>query len=252
MKHPYLLLYSEVKGLNGCRIRPIKNNKYKRMKTISIKLLLVILMINLSSCKKENTSFSDYQFSEKDQVINCTEVDSKLLNEALYSFEKDITPYFDKKLQNTNRAYNIFTKQASNKRIDFAKFTSKHSVEIAKALKEAGFINANGVNYKNPLIHCIGENMKKDDLKTTFNALVSTNSMNRTLFNPALQTKSHIVYGDKYLSLYVALEYYYAEILKIDFTNVNFDREADTKPANPVKATSPNAKVDFNKRPAKK
>ncbi|WP_055442494.1 hypothetical protein [Lacinutrix himadriensis] len=232
-------------------MKTIKNNKYKRMKTISIKLLLVILMFNLSSCKKESPTFSDYQFAEEEQVISCTEVNNKLLNEAIYSFEKDITPYFDKQLQNTNRAYNTFIKQATNKRVDFAKFTSKHSVEIAKALKEAGFIRANGVNYKNPLIHCIGENMKKDDLKTTFNALISTNSMNRALFTPALQTKSHVVYGDKYLSLYVILEYYYADVLKIDFTNVNFDRAKETEPANPIKATSPNAKVDFNKRPAK-
>ena len=147
------------------------------MKTLSIKLLLVILIFNFSSCKKGSASFTDYQFADQPAVITCPDIDNKLLNEALYSFEKDITPYFDKQNQNENRAYNTFTKQATSKKTDITTFASKHSVALANALREAGFIGENGVNYNNPLIPCIAENMKKEDLKTTFNALVSTNSM---------------------------------------------------------------------------
>lgn len=219
------------------------------MKTSSIKLLLVILICNVSSCKNEKSSFTDYQFADKTAVITCADTDSKLLNEALYSFEKDMIPFYDLQQQNANRAYNTFTKQATSKKIDLTKFVSKHSVALASALKEAGFIGENGVNYNNPVITCIAENMQKEDIKTTFNALVSTNSMRRELFNPALQSKTHKVHADKYLSMYVALEYFYADILKTDFTNVDFNRQTATKPEAILK--SDNGKVDFNKRPRK-
>ncbi|WP_452228808.1 MULTISPECIES: hypothetical protein [unclassified Lacinutrix] len=224
------------------------------MRNSSIKLLIVILIFNFSSCKKESSSFSDYQFAEETPVINCENTDNKLLNEALYSFEKDMTPFYDLLKQNKTLAYNTFTKRATNKKIDPTLFASKHSVAIANALKEAGFISEKGVNYKNSLMHCIGENMKKEDIKTTFNALLTTNSLSKKLFNPALQSKTHKVHVDKYLSIYVALEYFYVEILKADFTNVDFNRlkatKRDTAKPNIIQ-NSNNSKVDFNKRPAK-
>ena len=222
------------------------------MKTISIKLLLVILIFNFSSCKNESASFTDYKFADQTQVITCTNVDSKILNEALYSFEKDIIPFYDKQKQNANRAYNMFTKQATNRKIDVTKFASKHSVELANALKSSGFIGENGVNYNNPLIKCIAENMQKGDIKTTFKALVSVNSMSKSLFNPALQTKTHRVHADKYLSMYVALEYFYAEILKTDFTKVDFNRpDVIINEELKKQVQEKNSKVDFNKRPRK-
>ncbi|MDO6598135.1 hypothetical protein Q4512_14520 [Oceanihabitans sp. 2_MG-2023] len=224
------------------------------MKNISIKLLLLTIIINFSSCKKQKSSFADYQFNNEVQVINCGDLDNELLNEALYSFEKDFVPFYDLLQQNPIRAYNTFTKQATGKKIDPTLFASKHSVALANALKESGFITGKGVNYNNPLIKCIAENMKKEGIKTTFNALVATNSFSKQLFNPALQTKTHKVNGDKYLSLYVALEYFYVEILKTDFTNVDFNRPKATKQENTKPIFNPNAnnsKVDFNKRPVK-
>ncbi|MBU2940735.1 hypothetical protein KO494_14395 [Lacinutrix sp. C3R15] len=219
------------------------------MKNISIKILVVILTVNFLSCKKEQSSFADYQFAEKTPVITCTNIDNKLLNEALYSFEKDIVAHFDKQQQNENRAYNFFAKQAVSRKTDVTKYASKHSVVLASALRDAGIIAEKGLIYSNPLIPCIAENMKKDDLKTTFNALVSTNSLSKELFQPALQIKIHKIHADKYLSMYVALEYFYAEILKTDFTNVDFNR---TEPAKTeVKENINNPKVDFNKRPRK-
>jgi len=220
------------------------------MKKISIKLLVVILTFNFLSCKKEQPSFTDYQFAEKTPVITCPDTDNKLLNEALYSFEKDIVAHFDKKQLNENRAYNFFAKQAITRKTDVTKYASKHSVDLATALKDAGFIAEKGVNYSNPLIPCIAENMNKDDIKTTFKALVSTNSLKKELFKPALQTKIHRIQADNYLSMYVALEYFYAEILKTDFTNVDFNRTETAKTQTKINVEN-NKKVDFNKRPRK-
>ncbi|MDX1277384.1 hypothetical protein [Oceanihabitans sediminis] len=209
------------------------------MKTFSIKLLLVILIINLSSCKQENTpTFSNYKFAEKPQVLSCTDVDSKLLNEALYSFESDIAASYNNHRNNLVLSINTFTRQAASRTPDYAKIATQHSVELASALKDAGFLNDNGVNYNNPVFDCFTEKIQESGLKTTFNALLSTNSLKKELINPPLQRNAHTVGNDKYLAMYVALEYYYSAIL-------NMDLEAENKPAE-------NTKVDFNKRPARK
>lgn len=225
------------------------------MKTNIIKILLVVLIFNFSSCKKGSTSsFSDYKFSEQPQVVSCANEDNKLLNEALHSFEKDIAGFYDLTQNSPIRAYNIFTKQATNSKASYDKFVSRHSVSLATALKEAGYINENGVDYNHEIINCIAENMTADGLKTTFNALVTTNSLSKNLFNPALQSGTNKVANDKYLGLYVALEYFYAELLKIDFSKVDFNRPTVKKQDSKQKikaATQSNKKVDFNKRPKK-
>ena len=50
-------------------------------------LILILSVFTLFNCKQENT-FSEYQYADKEQVIACDNCNSKLFNEALYSFEK--------------------------------------------------------------------------------------------------------------------------------------------------------------------
>jgi len=236
------------------------------MKTISIKLLLLLLMFNLVNCKKENntSSISEYQYADQPQTINCSSADSKLLNEALYTFENDIVNFYDAKQKTVVRAYNAFTRKAvSNKKPAFEEFVSEHSVNIGKAISATGIFKAGGLDYNNDLIRCIGDNMAKGDLKTTFNALLTTNSMNKTLYGPALIGQASSMGKDKYLGLYVALEYFYSEINKIDFSQIDFEKRdeenatqakqaEEVKKANQIIPIQPkNSKVDFNKRPRK-
>ena len=234
------------------------------MKTISTKLILLLLIFNLISCKKENntSSISEYQYADQPQTINCSNSDSKLLNEALYTFKNDIANYYDSQQKNMVRAYNAFTRAAvSNKKPAYEEFVSEHSVNVAKALNDTGIFNIEGLNYDHDIIKCIGKNMSAGGIETTFKALLSKNSMRVSLFEPALGGKASSMEKDSYLGLYVALEYFYSKINKIDFSQVDFkkrDEENATrakqaeeiKKANQVNPIQPkNSKVDFNKRP---
>lgn len=227
------------------------------MKT-TIKLFFLAVIFNLSSCK-QNTTFSDYQYADKPQVIKCSnDVDSKLLNEALYAFENDIANHFDKNRQNVNSAYPPYIRQvASNRAIPYTTFVSEHTVAVANALKGTSLYKNGKLNYQSKTITCLAENMQEGGLKTTFNALLATNSMSKQLYGPALQTEAIKVSKDKNLAMYVALEYFYAQLNNIDFTNVDFNKKAETKPIpqkkpeiTPIK--SQNNKVDFNKKPIKR
>ena len=230
------------------------------MKTISIKLLLVLLIFNLTSCKKENSvsTISEYQYADQAQTINCTSADNKLLNEAIYAFENDIVNLYGAQQKNLIRGYNGFFRSiTSNKKVALEEFVSEHSVNIGKALSSAGIFKVGGLDYNHDLIACIGENMADGNLKTTFNALLSTNSMSKNLYQPALEGKASNMGKDKYLGLYIALEYFYSEVNKTDFSQVDFEKRdaaliEKAKPVAPVTPMAPNnSKVDFNRRPAK-
>jgi hypothetical protein len=196
-----------------------------------------LVVATLWSCKevaKEKT-LTAYEFSEKGIVVNCDNFDLKLLNEALFAFEDDISKHYGKTNPNLTRAYSQFLRDATYKRAKFAEIATPHTFKIAEVLKsKTNLWNSSALNYKHPIVGCIGDNLTNKDLKTTLNALIKTNSMSTKLYGPAVQSHYSLATKDKYLAIYIALDFYYANLLNIDPTTV--------KPAETTK-------VDFNKTP---
>lgn len=204
-------------------------------------LIAVLLIFAFFSCKQQNT-FSDYKFADKPQAISCEGLNSKLYNEALYSFEDDILSYYKEKKQSSAlvQAYSQFTRAAVYGRIKFEDFASQHTLNVFEALKEeADLWDANNtnshLNYNGNTIRCVSENIKDANLKATLNALISTNSMSPKLFGAPLLTKYRNALSDKHLALYMALDLYYSNLFELDLSKVNLDK--------------PEQKVDFNKLP---
>ena len=211
------------------------------MQTQFLKLLVIALAINTVSCKKENT-VTEYKFEEKGIVLNCDNVNLKLYNEALFSFEKDIEAYYGKGTPNLSRAYSQFIRSAINGRVKYEDVVSKHTRNIFEVLKnETNLWDANNpktyLNYNSPLVNCIANNIQNKDLKTTLNALISTNSMSPKLFGSPLMTNYSAAVRDKYVAAYVAFDLYYAKLFKVDLSKVTLKKEE--------------SKVDFNKVPPK-
>ena len=209
------------------------------MQTQILKLLIITLVINVVSCKKKST-LSEYKFEKKGIVLNCDNINLKLYNEALFSFEKDIETFYGKDKPNLTRAYSQFIRSAIGGRIKYEDIISQHSLNIFEALKaENNLWDANNpktyLNYSSPLVNCIANNIQNKDLKTTLNALISTNSMSPKLFGSPLMTNYSTATRDKYLAAYIAFDLYYAKFFNVDFSKVNLEK--------------PEAKVDFNKIP---
>ena len=74
------------------------------------------------------------------------------------------------------------------------------------------------------IIKCISSNIIDKNLKTTFNALISTNSMTPKLFGTPLMTKYRNLINDKYLATYVALDLYYAKLFDVNLADINFNK----------------------------
>jgi len=207
-----------------------------------ISIPVFLLVITLISCKQEKV-FSNYKYTDKPVVFTCEGVDSKLLNEALYSFEDDILNHYKGVKENfrLDQAYSQLIRNSVFGRLKLEDIISKHSVEIFEALKkDTSLWEANTqeshLNYNSATLKCISNNINDTALKTTYGALVATNSMSPKLFGAPLVSKYRNTIKDKNLAMYVALDLYYAKMLDLDFSKVNLNK--------------PEQKVDFNKLPA--
>ncbi|MCL5129906.1 MULTISPECIES: hypothetical protein [unclassified Algibacter] len=210
----------------------------------TVNIILLLVALTAVSCKKENT-FNDYKFAEKGNVINCENQNTALINEALFSFEDDIASFYAKNGQkNMTTSYSQFLRNATINRVKYADVVSPHTVKVFEALKNEGSLwDANNpdshLNYKSDLINCIASNLKDKNLKTTFDALVTTNSMKPQLFVTPIARNYRAAISDKYLATYIALDLYYAKLFDIDLSNVKEKPIVEQK-------------VDFNKRPITK
>ncbi|ULC60333.1 hypothetical protein MBM09_04920 [Flaviramulus sp. BrNp1-15] len=196
---------------------------------LKITLITFLLAFTFLGCKKENT-FSDYKYNDKPEVLACNGLNSKLYQEALYSFEDDILNYYGKAKPNTSlvQAYSQLLRNSIYGRLKFEDVISEHTVKVFEVLKnEDDLWDANNtkshLNYSSNIIKCISNNMQDKSLKTTFDALISTNSLSPKLFGTPLMSKYRTALNDKYLATYIALDLYYSKLFDIDLSKVNFD-----------------------------
>ena len=208
-----------------------------------ITLITCLLLFTVFNCKNES-AFLDFKYADKPVAFDCQGVNSKLLNEALYSFEDDIVNHYKKGSQNyrLDQAYSQIIRNSVFGRLKLEDIVSKHTAAVFEALKNEGSLwDANNsksyLNYNSATINCISNNIKDKPLKDTFNALITTNSMSPKLLGTPLVTKYRSVLNDKNLAMYVALDLYYAKMFNINFDKVNLEK--------------PETKIDFNQVPPK-
>ena len=219
---------------------------------LKITLLSLLLAVTFFSCKKENT-FTDYKYGEKPLVFDCTGINNKLYDEALYSFEDDISKFYGKNNSDPSliSAYSRFIRASLFGNLKYEEIISEHTsnvLEVLKKEKELWDTNSSisRLNYKSALVNCIASNVNQKDLKTTLNALLSTNSMNTKLFGPLLIAKYRNVMVDKHLASYVAFDLYYAKLYDIDLTNIDFYKP---EPSLDFNVILPNSKTESNNIP---
>lgn len=213
------------------------------IKTV-FKISILTLVITLFSCNNENTKL-DYKYADKPAILNCENINAKLINEAIYSFEEDLLLNYTKTNPNPARAYSLFLGSAVVNRVKFETVVSEHTYKVFKALQnEKDLWNLNGaksnINYNSNTISCIADNIKSNNLKTTFNALKSTNFLSPELMGTPIKNSINVSHRDNALRAYIALDFYYSKLQNVDFSKIDFSKR-DPAPAKPA-----NTNVDFN------
>lgn len=189
------------------------------MKTQLIYLVICLILVN---CKESKPDIA-LKFSDKPVAINCDIDHSELFNEALYNFEENLFENHNVKNPNLNNAFRDFLKTSINNAANYNNITNQHSLDIYKALRniEGLYLEKDNnvtLNYNHEIFSCIGENIQDKDLKATFNALLSTNSMSLRMLKDVFINKSGRINSDKYLTTFVALELYYSKLADVDLS----------------------------------
>jgi len=186
--------------------------------------LLIATALLLSSCGEDKL---EYRYADKEDTIKCNNgsVNTQLLKEALYSFEEDLKQYFSKNTGNPAQGYNMLIAISSSGEGPKPTNTSAHVRAVLDALKKEKdlWVNDNGIyrlNYNSDTVICLGENIQDEALRTTFNALISTNSMNSKIFASPLRTKIRNIQNDKFLATFMALDMFYAKLYNVDFSTI--------------------------------
>ncbi|TYB70520.1 hypothetical protein ES676_13395 [Bizionia saleffrena] len=212
------------------------------MKITFIKSVVLLILFSLSGCQKEERIV--YKYTEQPDLIICDVKNEDLYNEAIHSFENDIFAFYDAIDQSPLKGYTQFTALALNGRLKVEDIASEHSLKLAKALKNDNQLwqttaGIRTLNYSSLLMDCLVNKIKNDDLKTTFNALLSTNSMRRNTILTPIRNNARQLLTDKSLKAFVAFEYYYAVLMDKKSAQL-------TIKVAPIKV---NTAVDFNKTP---
>lgn len=210
------------------------------MKTTCYTLLL-LLTFTVFNCEK--TVQIEYKYAEKPDIVSCN-LDGKLIKEALYSFEEDIINKYAGADKNAINAYLQYVNRGLNDRnLKYPEFVSPHTIKVFEALQsQQDLWRKKGenyqLNYNGDLMNCIAKNISNTDLKTTLNALLTTNSMSSKLFLAPIKTDIRQLVKDNQVKTYIAFDLFYAKLFNVDFSKVE-EKEA------------PATNVDFNKVPQK-
>ena len=202
------------------------------MKYLAKHVIFLLVSIFSLSCKKEVT-LSEYKYSDSNYPVTCENANLSLLKEAVYSFEDDITTHFSNKgTKNLSQAYSRTVNLALYGRAKYSEIVSSHTIEIFTILKKDKHLwqidgKTKTLNYNGDFVKCLGNNLSDKDLKTTFNALISTNSMSAKLFGEPLRRKAYLAVKDKNLATYIALDMYYAKLFELDLVQEQSDQKEE-------------------------
>ncbi|MEM6514650.1 MAG: hypothetical protein AAF688_00565 [Bacteroidota bacterium] len=189
------------------------------------KLTLIALALILFNCQTEKKPQLAYKYvTGESSSMTCESVDMKLFEEALLSFENDINQHYTPDQKTPSRAYSQYMRGNIRNNVKFKEIVSQHSIDIYNALKAEKDLwlvseNQTDLNFQHPLFKCIGENISNDDMRRTYNALLSTNSMSMRMIGNELQRKAFTMNKDKYAAVFSALITYYNNFHKLDFSN---------------------------------
>jgi hypothetical protein len=198
-----------------------------------IRLVYFVICLTLVNCKEEQPKLV-FKYADKPQVVNCDGLDTALFNEALYTFESRIFENYAQNSPNLSYTYRLFLRESTNNTADYNNLSNQHSLNVFKALRNTKGLwveknNTISLNYKHDIFSCIGNNIQDKDLKTTYNALLSTNSMSIRMLKDVLIAKSSRLNTDKYLATYVALELYYSKLSNVDLSKKDISQPEDIK-----------------------
>ncbi|WGK64395.1 hypothetical protein [Croceiramulus getboli] len=194
---------------------------------IKIKSLLIICLFILGiSCSQDKKSDITYQFQDMPYPVECSAysggqdaIDPDLLKEAVWSFQNDITNYYGRDYGGFIRkdlatGFREFVWGGLDGVARYQEIASPHSWMLLEELKKVeGLWNPDGIrsnlNYDHPLMQCLQDNFKHEEIKEVYDKLDQANSLGPKVLRPIMTKHTLRFVEDPYLATYLAFDGFY-------------------------------------------
>ena len=162
-----------------------------------------------------------YKYDDKPVQIDCPGANTKLLNEALYSFFDDITVYYRSKSNDpsqlgmsTYEAYANYAYSGAIGESDYSSIISEHTKKVMNELKKETQLwdkkpAMSNLNYNSEFVGCLIENIKNKDMKISIQSLHTANSLTPKLMAERFRMQIKDALDDPNYGMYIALDTYY-------------------------------------------
>ncbi len=184
-------------------------------------LLIGIILITFSACKKP----IEFKYQEREQLINCNDLDAKLAHEAYYSFRNDLAEYTMNSMVEINYhnypfSLALFVFKGAEGTAEFLEIASSHTLKILQLLKQEEDIwdlqsKKSNLNYNSEFIDCLILNIENEDVKHAIISFRDVNTQNPKSFAELYRTNIKDADEDHYFAMFLAFEIYYQYLYDI-------------------------------------
>ncbi len=192
-----------------------------------MKKVISVLFIALGTISCNETL--EYKYQDKGQVIDCPGVDSKLIHEALYSFENDIGTFYNNENFNPNSivfieyGYANFIFPGAMGDADYKSIASPHTIKLIEELKKEDQLwdrnlGESNLNYNSEFVKCLISKIQNEDIKIKLENLIEVNALSPKIMAEIYRVNSYNTLQDKYFAMFIALDTYYQYTLDIDLS----------------------------------
>jgi len=183
-------------------------------------ILLAIAITIFSGCEKP----LEYKYQDKESIVICPGIDTKLANEAYYSFREDLAQYAIKTVRQVeypdyqySLALHIFNGASGT--ADYKAIASEHSLAVFEKLKNEEQIWLNSetgeLDYNSDFITCLIESIQDKKLSQALLALRKVNTISTFSMAEDYRTSIKNAETDKAYAMFIAFESYYKYFPKI-------------------------------------
>lgn len=191
----------------------------------SLVLSVILLSFISIGCKEE----LKYKYQDKAKVTDCPFEDAPLMQEALYSFENDISAFFNHDEYTPGSpiyfqyGYANFIYTGATGDANFKEMASPHTLQLLEKLKQHPELwnmqgSASNLNYENDYVTCLISNIQNAEMKQKIETLKSVNYLSPITMADIYRINVIDAASDKNFAMFIALETYYQQLLKVDLS----------------------------------
>ena len=187
-------------------------------------LLLIIITFLFTGCSKP---FS-YKYQDERQEIVCSDMNVKLLNEALYSFKEDISRQYlkeisDKDYLNFSFSYAQYIYRGAEGTAPYNEIVSSYTLKVFDELKKHSnlFIKREGksnLNYQSDFVKCLVNGIKDVDMKNKIKNLIEVDYLSPEVMAEIYRVTNADAETDANYLMFIALDTFYQRFFDIDFS----------------------------------